>query len=404
MKSMDSLFDTILSDNYRKKYCQEFLSRHINDNNVSEQSNEYYINSINYIMSDECTDDIKKLQDAKLFYSPPNLYRIPKGNGKYRQVYNYDEKTRALLGFIAYSLHTSYDYLFCEGLCSYRKGYSYLSSCLRIVKTPNINELYCYKVDFLTYDHSIDEYELSKIIRLKIKDKKMSDFLCYFISDKRYIYNNKIYEDGPPVKTGSPLTTFFCKLYLSDYDIEISKKSQIYCRFSDDIIMYGSAEQINDCIKYSLEEFKNKKLTINNAKSGIYNPGEKIEYLGMVIKGDKLGISDKKVEAISQITRKKIYSILKLKRIYSLSDEFAMKIALQYLETYTPYFESLFRCINYIEGLNKIDRIMQNALRVIGSGKFGKSRYRIKYKQLKKIGYKPLVSKYYSWDWTKKTD
>ena len=45
--------------------------------------------------------------------------------------------------------------------------------------------------------------------------------------------------------------------------------------------------------------------------------------------------------------------------------------------------------------MHSVDLYMQQYLRYIKTGKFCKKNYNLNYEELKKIGYRPLVSEYY---------
>ena len=54
-----------------------------------------------------------------------------------------------------------------------------------------------------------------------------------------------------------------------------------------------------------------------------------------------------------------------------------------------------FPIITRTDGLHRIDAYVQDCLRVVGSGKMGNSKYRVRYSDMVAGGYKNLVSSYY---------
>ena len=54
-----------------------------------------------------------------------------------------------------------------------------------------------------------------------------------------------------------------------------------------------------------------------------------------------------------------------------------------------------FPVITKTEGLNEIDRYLQQNLRYLATGKHSKANYRTSYEQLKDLGYKSLVNEYW---------
>lgn len=385
---MNSIFNIISNYEYRIIYCEKYL---LDDVEAKE-----------YIMSEEFENDISLICSGNQIINPPTLKLINKANGKYRKVYRFGKKDLFLLKIIAYTLKEKYDHIFSNNLYSYRKNFSVIQVGRKIVKTKDIDNLYCYQVDASSYDQHINGDTLKTIIKSKIDDIDAANFLCYILDFKKYIYKGKEYNDGPAAMTGNPLTPFFDNLYLLDYDEKICSEAEVYCRYCDDIIMFGSLCQMEKCVLYTKEVFDSKGLIFNDTKTKIYKPKEKVEYLGIVLSGSKMDISDFYINNIRKLVKRKTHSFLKLKRQYGLSDELTMKCAIKFIESNNDLFIKLFRLVNTTDGIKKIDRILQDAIRTVGTSKFYNGRYRIKYDQLKKLGYKNLVSMYYSWDWTKK--
>ena len=55
-----------------------------------------------------------------------------------------------------------------------------------------------------------------------------------------------------------------------------------------------------------------------------------------------------------------------------------------------------FPMINQTEGLREIDRYLQYSLRYLGTGRHNKANYRIRYSDLKGLGYRSLVHEFYA--------
>lgn len=385
---MNSTFRKISNIEYRKDYCEKYLL-----NNIE---------AYEYIMSNEFENDVKLICLNKKTINPPTLKLINKTGGRYRKIYHFDTKNLSLLRIVAYTLKEKYDYIFSDSLYSYRKNHSVIQACKRIVNTKGIDDLYCYKVDASSYDQHINGDILKNIISSVIDDSDIVNFLYCIIDFKKYIYKGQEYNDGPAAMTGNPLTLFFDNLYLLDYDKEIRRIANVYYRYCDDIIMYGSLSQIEKCVLYTKDTFKNIGLIFNESNTKLYKPKEKIEYLGAMLCGSKMDISNAYVNNIRKLAKIKTHSFLKIKRQYGLSDELAMKCVIKFIESNYDLFIKLFKLVNTTDGIKKIDKILQDAIRTVGSSKFSNGKYRIKYCQLQKLGYKTLVSMYYSWDWTKK--
>lgn len=384
---MNSLFSDISNCEYRNEYCNKYL---LNDAETSE-----------YIMSHEFEKDIELICLGKQIIEAPILKLSNKVGGRYRKIYHFNVQNLSLLKIIAHALNERYDYIFSDNLYSYRKNFSVKKVCKRIGNTKGIDDMYCYKVDASSYDQHISGDILKTIISSTIDDKNVVKFLFQILDFKKYIYEGREYNDGPAVMTGNPLTPFFDNLYLIDYDDEMRKKAKIYYRYSDDIIMYGTLPQMQECASYTKEVFNKKGLIFNETKTNIYKPKETVRYLSLELSGSKIDFSKQYINNIRRLVKRKTHSFLKIKRQYGLSDELTMKCALKFIESNYGFFIKLFPIVNTTNGIAKIDRIIQDAIRTVGTSKFSNGRYRIKYGQLKKLGYKTLVSEYYSFKWAK---
>ena len=55
-----------------------------------------------------------------------------------------------------------------------------------------------------------------------------------------------------------------------------------------------------------------------------------------------------------------------------------------------------FPVINRTEGLHEIDAYLQDCLRALATGRHNKANYRVRYSDLKRIGYRSLVHEYFA--------
>ena len=393
---MTSLFNKLCEYSYRENYIRKFFK----DRAASKKSKNCE-EIIEYILSDRCAEDIKRLSEGDIFFKPPVMKMLPKGDGAYRRVFSYDSKDRALLGMINRALFDSCDYLFSENLYSYRRGISNYDAFKKIRSIEERDKLYAYKADVKAYDACIDGGKLKEMLEEKIDDKEMAAFLCRFIEQDEYIYKGEVCLERQAVKAGSPLTPFFEDLFLTDYDEKIVSLCADYFRVNDDILIYGTKKQTEECEAFTKEFFAEKHLIINEQKSRIFQPGEEITFLGMEI-GEDLDISSSAIEDIRRVLTKKARAVLSLKRELCLSDDTAMSLMLKFEQNLYSELLLLFGRVNKTDGIRKIDSIMQDCLRIVGSGKFGRGRYRIRYKALQELGYVPLINIYYQWEWKKK--
>ena len=175
--------------------------------------------------------------------------------------------------------------------------------------------------------------------------------------------------------------------------------------YSDDIIILArNREEAQLYIRHLLNVLKEKKLSTNDEKTCLINPGEATAMLGFRIEGRKIDISPHSLEKLKRRIRVHAGRLLKLKKEQSLTDEDCGKKMIQYCNrlffggeksTELVWSKWLFPVINETASLKELDHYVQNAIRYCMCGSMSKKRYRITYRALQNLGYRNLLHAYY---------
>lgn len=141
------------------------------------------------------------------------------------------------------------------------------------------NTLYCCKLDFRKFYHSIDQNILINLLRRKIKDQRVLTMLINII---------RSYEFGLPIRYHS--SQLFGNFYLCilDYYAKHTLKIKYYFRYCDDIVILSSSKE--ELWKYfeKLKEFAKDMLHLTFKNNYQVFPVEArgIDFLGYVIRHD----------------------------------------------------------------------------------------------------------------------
>ena len=206
---------------------------------------------------------------------------------------------------------------------------------------------------------------------------------------------------------GTPLSAFLANLYLRELDWAFYDKGIIYGRYSDDIILF--AESLELCEKYAdfLRSFiADYGLTINPSKESFYKPQDEWVFLGFSYKDGIIDIAPASVEKLKNKMRRKARALQRWKKRNEINGENA---ALAFIRIFNSklfeYSDSndltwskwFFSVINTDESLKIIDHYAQECVRFLISGKRTKSRFNVRYNDIKRLGLRSLVHEYYKY-------
>lgn len=396
---MNSILDEITNENIWNEYIdfkekQLSVCRQELDEIREYVGSKKYINIAESIAKDEYT------------FSIPTKHFINKINkSKKRVVYTYNEEETYILKVITYLFSKRYDEKYSDNCYSFRRNIMVKDGIKRITSTPNLNQLYGYKIDISNYFNSIDiNLLLKKLENFLSSDKRLFDFLKKLLLDDKVMLNGEIIHEKKGIMAGVPISSFLANIFLNDIDTYFENENILYLRYSDDIILFAEKELID----YYIEKIDNfiliNKLTINEDKRKYIFPNEKWDYLGFSIENCEIDISNvskQKIKGkIKRLSRKLRRWMLKKdakperaivamnrkinKKFYGMNNNNELTWELWY-----------FPIINTTKGIHEIDLYIQQTLRYIATGKYNKKNYNITYIKLKELGYRPLVSEYY---------
>lgn len=383
-------------------YWDSFINHKIN-NNTSKKEIKEYQELKNNIKIKEIISNIKNNNYTFTIPQKIEINKIKKK--KKRIVYQYSKEETYVLKYITYLLH-EYDYLFSPNLYSFRQNIS-VKNAIQELKKINITNKYSYKLDIENYFNSINIDKLLKDLKQNLNDEKLYNLIKELLINKKVIYKDKIVEEEKGIMAGVPLSSFLANYYLKDLDNYFYKNNITYLRYADDIIITTNNKK--DLIKHQKtikKALEKKELSINKDKEFLYNPNDKIEYLGFSISQQEIDISTNSLNKIKGKIKRSSKSIRRWMIKKNIKEETALKTMTKKFnkkflgkeENELSWKYWYFPLINTTKSLKTIDEYMQQQLRYLITGKHNKKNYeKVPYDLLKKCNYKSLINEYYKY-------
>lgn len=340
-------------------------------------------------------------------FSIPSKKQIHKiDSTKKRIVYTFPQEENYILKLLTYLLIRKYDSIFSSSLYSFRVNYSVKQAFQRIVTTPNISQYYTYKVDISDYFNSIDlDILLPRLRNVLCDDQPLYDLIEALLKNPSVVENGEIRQEKKGVMAGCPIAAFLANLYLSDLDKMFAEENAIYCRYSDDIIIFTKTEEDQKRLKKKLlASLDAYHLKLNTTKEVSTIPNEPWTFLGLKYVNGQIDVSDIAVKKIKAKMRRKARALIRWKNRNNRESIHAVKA---FIKAFNKKFYNntdihdmtwsrwYFPLITTDNSLKIIDQYMQECIRYIATETHTKSQYNFRYTQMKELGYQSLVNNWY---------
>jgi hypothetical protein len=239
------------------------------------------------------------------------------------------------------------------------------------------------------------------------QDSKLCSFFRKLLTRGKYYRGKELVCGSTGALSGCPLTTFFENVYLRDVDSYIINESAYYCRYADDIAIFtDTQEKANSIYTHINDLFTGRGLSFNEDKTAILPPGEHFDLLGFQVEGNEFDISPHSLDSIIWKLNHRAKKLVRLQSRYGLSKEETMRRMIRKIDDYffgrnqdnneLNWVDWSFKVLTRSDSLKKIDSCAQECIRYVGSGgKRNNAKYRVRYKSMRQMGYRPLVHAFY---------
>ncbi|WP_294413041.1 reverse transcriptase/maturase family protein [uncultured Ruminococcus sp.] len=359
-----------------------------------------------FIDSEKYIPVCQKIMNGEAFPLPRKSVISKQDTQKKRVVYTYPDAENMVLKLLTYLLLRKYDGLFSTGLYSFRPNKTAKDAIRQLTRTPHIREMYSYKADISNYFNSVPVERLLPMLKKVLSDdEELYAFLSSLLTEPRVIDGNKVIIEEKGIMAGTPLSAFYADLYLMELDHTFAEKNIPYGRYSDDVILFAETEE--KCREYAdfLRSFITEwGLDINPKKESFCTPDEGWTFLGFSYKSGVIDIAPASVEKMKNKMRRKTRALQRWRQRNELSGE---KAALAFIRIFnSKLFECsensdltwnkwFFSVINTDTSLRIIDNFAQDCVRFLVNGKRTKSRFNVRYEDIRSLGLRSLVHEYY---------
>jgi hypothetical protein len=312
-----------------------------------------------------------------------------------------------VLKLLTWMMIRKYDGHFSDNLYSFRPKYSAKDALRRLLSMPDISAFHSYKLDVSNYFNSIDvELLLPMLESLFADDRLLYDFLASSLRDPRVMDEGNLIEERKGVMAGMPYAVFFANVFLTELDRQFEQiPGIIYCRYSDDIIIFSQDKLVLEDAKFRLKESLDRyNLSINRDKEVETSPGEPWTFLGFECDGKDIDVSRVSVQKLKAKMRRKARAISRWRGSTGKEGWMAAKAFIKYFnrKLYTSESSSevnwswwYFPLITTDKSLKEIDNYMQDCIRYVATGRRSKARFDFRYERMKELGLLTLVNEWY---------
>lgn len=361
-----------------------------------------------YILSDDCVRDIERLRQRDFFFDVPRRTLLRKKNStRRRAVYRFKPEESMIIKLMAFVMH-DHDYLFSDSLYSFRIGRP-ICGIFNYIRRNGYNRTHwVLKTDIHSFGDNVDSGILMEQLAEIYKDKD-PDLLWFFdclLTRGQYYDRGVLRHGNTGALSGCALTNFFENIYLLDVDDIMREHAAYYCRFADDIAVFTETEeQAREAYEILAQKFKERGLEFNEDKTAITAPGERFELLGFQLENGEFDIAETSMRKVEWKLKHYADKLLRRQEKYGLSKEESIQRMIDRIDRYffgivrddneLNWVDWAFSVLTRPDSLKRLDSCAQNCIRIAGSGKKTNAKYRVRYKDMQRRGYRTLVHAYY---------
>lgn len=361
-----------------------------------------------YVKSDDCTRDLSALLAGVFDFPLPCQVMLRKSHSNRRRiVYVYPARQNMLMKYLAWGMH-EYDDIFSGSLYSFRRNKGAVDLFRKVAAADFARDMYTVKVDVHDYGHSIRPDLITPMLGdiMGKRDPALLAFLEYLLGCDKFLRNGKVQHGSMGGLPGVPVGSFLNNVYLMQLDEATEQRSVLCSRYADDIAVFTKTREDAE---ETLEELRrivaNLELSLNEEKTQIINPGDDVELLGIEIRDGGFDVADNTMAKARTKLTHYANKLVRREQRNEMTKEAAVQCMVRRIEKYFNgadesshelcWKDYFFHVLTRPDSLHEIDHMCQALLRYVGTGKRGDARYRFRYKDMKALGYRPLVPEYY---------
>jgi hypothetical protein len=172
-----------------------------------------------------------------------------------------------------------------------------ISDVICTLRKKNLESYACIKLDIRDYFNSIDTSDLSWLPNALREHWYIYSVIEFLLNRENVYVGNKLARwEHCGVMSGFPIAPTLSYLYLHAFDAKISESYPAYARYSDDMLIFCSSEDISITYKEIEQSLNDFGLQINYEKTTINLPGAGYEFLGLRVTKDSVDLSESTIQ------------------------------------------------------------------------------------------------------------
>lgn len=354
-KTSMELLDEILSkENLNKAYLQVYR------NKGAAGVDGVTIEELKQYLKDNKEEILTKIRQRKYKPQPVRRVKIPKENGKMRNLGIPTVVDRVIQQAIVQVLSPIYEEQFSESSYGFRPKRSCEMAVIRSLELMNDGYDWIVDLDLEKFFDTVNQDKLIGLIMKTVKDGEVVSLIRKFLVSG--VMENGHYQ---PTKVGTPqggnLSPLLSNIMLNELDKELEARCLNFVRYADDCMIFVKSEKAANRVLTSITTYIEKKLglKVNAEKSKVSKPTG-IKFLGYgfwVAKGGKYKPKPH-LKSIQKLKRK-------LKELTCRSWNISLDSRIQKLNYVVRGWVNYFRIANMKTVLEKIDERLRTRIRVI---------------------------------------
>lgn len=305
------------------------------------------------------------IEQGKYHPSIPRIVRIPKGNGKMRELTVLPDIDRVVFSVIADIYYDLYAHLFHHNCVSYKRG----------ISVPGIVHEVCtkvklggFKADLTKFFDSVPRDILQWNLGILSTNSPVDTVVSEYYSTDKVYDGGVVIERYKSLSQGCAIAGILADLCLKDVDEKYSGIANVYLRYSDDILVLDrNSENILEQLKEDLESYG---LEINPKKVSLIEANTTFEFLGTRINFQQTGIGDTPMQRL----KSDIKAISKRYKVHNLS---SMRNCIRSIQNkfFKPdkeghrAFDYYCMLCNNSDTIHELDNYCKDTIRFVCTGK-----------------------------------
>ncbi|MGA7987116.1 MAG: reverse transcriptase domain-containing protein [Candidatus Dormiibacterota bacterium] len=340
--------------------------------------------------------------------SPPRRIELNKAGPRKKVVYQLRAEDELLSRVLNRLLYVRVAPAISPRCHSFQRGRSAVTAFAALRSTPDVNGLASLHLDIADFFNSIEVEDLLRRLPAQITSEPVvMAFIAKLLRDTRVDSDGQqilVLRKG--VMAGTPLAPMLTNLYLRDIDDAIAEIGVASARYSDDILVLGTPDQLGkteSCVRTLIAE---RGLRVNESKTRHGGSGEAWDFLGLRYSQGEIGLSANTMRKLRAKVRRRARREARYRLATASSTDETCRRFVAALNRKLYGTESaadadfgwarwFFPLLTSADQLADLDRYIQREVRWAACGsRRERARSTIPYEMLRNAGYRPLAGAY----------